>query len=99
PRLKTTWESGDYGKFATYLEAGAIEFFDRLDLKPKTRLLDIACGAGQLTIPAARRGIAVTGLDLAENLVAQARKRAAAEGLQIRIEQGDAEALPFEDAS
>ena len=64
-RLKTTWESGDYGVFAKYLEKGALQFFDRLNIAPGTRLLDVACGAGQLTIPAARKGIQVTGLDLA----------------------------------
>src|SRR5687767_13871554 len=98
-KLKKTWEAGDYGVFAKYLEPGALEFFDRLNLAPGTRLLDVGCGAGQLTIPAAKRGIDVTGLDLAQNLVDQARERARAEGLDIQIEQGDAEALPFEDAS
>src|SRR5205807_6109600 len=53
-RLKATWEAGDYGVFAKYLEPGALEFFDRLNLTPGTRLLDVGCGAGQLTIPAAR---------------------------------------------
>lgn len=98
-RLKTTWEAGDYAAFARYLEPGALEFFDRLPLEKGTKLLDVGCGAGQLTIPAARRGIAVTGLDLAQNLVDKARERARQEGLDIRIEQGDAEELPFEDAS
>lgn len=98
-RLKSTWEAGDYGIFAKYLEPGALEFFDRLSLEKGTTLLDVGCGAGQLTIPAARRGIQVTGLDLAQNLVDQARERAKQEGLDIRIEQGDAEALPYEDAS
>lgn len=98
-RLKTTWESGDYGVFAEYLEPGALEFFDRLKIAPGTRLLDIACGAGQLTIPAARKGIQVTGLDLADNLVQQARKRAANEGLTVEILQGDAESLPFAGGS
>jgi ubiquinone/menaquinone biosynthesis C-methylase UbiE len=98
-RLKATWEAGDYGTFSKYLESGALEFFERLNLPPGTRLLDVACGAGQLTIPAARRGIDVTGLDLADNLVDQAQARAAAEGLTIPIEQGDAENLPYPDAS
>ena len=62
-RLKATWESGDYGVFAKYLEKGALEFFERLHLRPGTRLLDVGCGAGQLTLPAARKGILVTGLD------------------------------------
>jgi SAM-dependent methyltransferase len=99
-KLKITWQSGDYGIFAKYLEDGAIEFLNRLNIQPGTRLLDIACGAGQLTIPAAQRGIKVTGLDLAGNLVQQARARAVAEGLpDVEVHEGDAEELPFEDAS
>src|SRR5256885_2196071 len=98
-RLKSTWESGNYGIFAKYLEKGALEFFDRLNIAPGTRLLDVACGAGQLTLPAARRGIKVTGLDLAANLVQQAREKAAAENLQIRFDEGDAENLPYPDGS
>lgn len=98
-RLKATWETGDYGVFAKYLEKGAFEFFDRVNMPPGTRLLDVGCGAGQLTLPAARKGIQVTGLDLAANLVQQARTRAAAEGLTIQIDEGDAEDLPYPDAS
>ena len=98
-RLKATWESGDYGVFAKHLEKGAIEFFERLQIPAGTRLLDVACGAGQLTIPAARKGIQVTGLDLAANLVQQARTRAADEGLTIQVDEGDAENLPYPDAS
>ena len=98
-RLKTTWESGDYGVFAKYLEKGALEFFGRLNIPPGTRLLDVACGAGQLTLPAARKGIQVTGLDLAANLVLQARAKAAEERLDIQVDEGDAETLPYPDAS
>lgn len=98
-RLKTTWESGDYGVFAKFLEKGALEFFDRLNIPAGTRLLDIGCGAGQLTIPAAQRAIKVTGLDLAANLVEQAKKKGESQGLQVEVVQGDAEALPFKDAS
>jgi SAM-dependent methyltransferase len=98
-RLKITWESGDYGVFAQYLEKGALEFFNRLNILKGTELLDVACGAGQLSLPAARNGIKVTGLDLAANLVQQARRKAAAERLDIRFDQGDAEDLPYPDAS
>jgi SAM-dependent methyltransferase len=98
-RLKATWESGDYGVFAKYLEPGALEFFDRVNIAPGTTLLDVACGAGQLSLPAARKGIRVTGLDLAANLVQQARAKAALEHLEIRFDEGDAESLPYPDAS
>jgi ubiquinone/menaquinone biosynthesis C-methylase UbiE len=98
-RLKATWALGDYGVFAKYLERGALEFFDRLDIQPGIRLLDVACDAGQLAIPAARKGIQVTGLDLAANLVQQARARAVEQGLTIQLDEGDAANLPYPDAS
>lgn len=98
-RLKTTWMAGDYGHFAHYLEPGALEFLQRLQLQPGTRLLDVACGAGQIAIPAARAGVQVTGVDIATNLVEQARARAAREGLPVRFDEGDAESLPYADAS
>ena len=98
-RLKATWESGDYGVFARYLESGAQEFLRRLDLKPGERLLDVACGAGQLVIPASRAGTDATGVDIAANLIEQARQRAGAEGLSAHFDEGDAEDLPYPDAS
>jgi SAM-dependent methyltransferase len=98
-RLKATWESGDYGHFATYLLPGALEFLERLALWPGVKMLDVACGAGQIAIPAVRAGANVIGVDLADNLVAQARARAEAEGLAIRFEQGDAEDLQFESGT
>ena len=98
-KLRATWEAGDYGYFAQYLELGALEFLDRQRIAPGSKLLDVACGAGQITIPAAKNGIEVTGLDLAQNLVDQARKRALEEGVFIQIDQGDAEDLPYEAES
>jgi SAM-dependent methyltransferase len=62
-------------------------------------MLDVACGAGQIAIPAARAGAQVTGIDIASNLVEQARSRAAAEGVQVQFDEGDAEALPYPDAA
>jgi 2-polyprenyl-3-methyl-5-hydroxy-6-metoxy-1,4-benzoquinol methylase len=98
-RLKATSESGNYGVFATYLEKGAFDFLDRLNIPAGTRLLDVACGAGQLTLPAARKGIQITGLDLAVNAVQQARAKAADEGLRIQVDEGDAADLPYPDRS
>ncbi len=99
-RLKTVWMSGDYGHFATFLEAPAIDLFlPRLNLAPGARLLDVACGAGQIAVPAARAGATVTGIDIASNSIEQAKSRAAAEGLAVRFEEGDAEDIPYADAS
>ena len=98
-RLKATWMAGDFGLIAKGYETGAAEFVRRLGLAPGTQVLDIACGTGNLTLPAARTGAAVTGVDIATNLLEQARSRAAAEGLAARFDEGDAEKLPYPDAS
>ena len=98
-RLKATWMAGDYGHFAKYLEPGALEFLARLAVAPGTRMLDVACGAGQIAIPAARAGAQVTGIDIASNLIEQARARASAEGVDVRFDEGDAEMLPCDDAA
>lgn len=98
-RLRSTWSAGDYGKIAKGLEASAEEFLARVGVGREDRVLDVACGAGQIAIPAARAGARVTGIDIAENWIEQARERAAAEGLDVRFEVGDAEALPYDDAA
>jgi SAM-dependent methyltransferase len=98
-RLRSTWMSGDYGYFAKYLQPGAFEFLKRLDVAPGTKMLDVACGTGQIAIPAARAGAKVTGIDIASNLVDQAQERARAEGLDAQFDEGDAEMLPYADGS
>lgn len=98
-RLKATWMSGDFDKIAQIYEPGAVAFIERLALAPGTRVLDVACGSGNLSIPAARAGARVTGLDIAPNLIETARKRARSEGLKIDFDEGDAEQLPYEDGS
>lgn len=97
-RLKATWMAGDFGLIAKSYENGAAEFVRRLGFAPGTKVLDVACGTGNLAIPAARTGAAVTGVDIATNLLEQARSRAAAEGLTARFDEGDAEKLPYPDA-
>jgi SAM-dependent methyltransferase len=60
-----------------------------------TRLLDVACGPGHIAAEAAAKGAVPVGLDLAEGMVALARARY----VEIEFQQGDAERLPFADAS
>ncbi|HEV8182556.1 MAG TPA: methyltransferase domain-containing protein [Candidatus Angelobacter sp.] len=96
-RLKSTWMTGDYDAFARYMEKDAEVFYQRLGITPGTRLLDVGCGAGQLALIAARAGAVVTGCDIATNWLEKAKLRAAAEGLDVAFEEGDAEALPYED--
>ncbi len=98
-RLKAVWSAGDFGQIAEAYLAGAAEFVERLNLKPGEKVLDVGCGAGSTALPAARAGGRVTGVDLAPVMVEEARKNAEAEGLNCRFEEGDAEALSFEDES
>ena len=98
-RLRATWIAGDFGQIAKYYTRDAADFINRLNLKPGMKVLDVACGTGNTALPAARAGADVTGVDLAPNLVEQARENAKREGLNARFEEGDAEALPYEDAS
>ena len=97
--LKSTWSAGDFGQIARHTVVAAQEFIDRMPLKPGMRVLDIACGTGNTAIPAARARADVTGVDIAPNLLAQARDRAAQENLTIRFDEGDAEELPYPDHS
>ncbi len=98
-RLKAMWMASDFGQVAKHIETGAGEFIARLALEPGVRLLDVACGSGNLALPAARLGAIVTGVDIATNLLEQARARAESEGLTIQFDEGDAENLPYADAA
>jgi SAM-dependent methyltransferase len=98
-RVRATWTAGDFGRIAVGFEEGAAEFIRRLELAPGERVLDVACGTGNLTLPAARGGARVTGIDIAPALVAQLAQRAKAEGLAVDAREGDAEALPLADGS
>jgi ubiquinone/menaquinone biosynthesis C-methylase UbiE len=98
-RLKTTWMTGDYDTFSRYMETDAHLFFRRIGIPHGASLLDVGCGAGQLALIAARAGVKVTGCDIAPNWIERARNRARAEGLNAIFDEGDAEALPYADAS
>ncbi|MBA2378407.1 MAG: class I SAM-dependent methyltransferase, partial [Blastocatellia bacterium] len=96
-RLKTMWEAGDISKVAQHIEKPASAFVERLEIKPGMKVLDVACRSGNLAVLAAEKGADVTGIDIAENLVNTAKKRAARLGLNIKFEQGDTEAMPYND--
>jgi ubiquinone/menaquinone biosynthesis C-methylase UbiE len=98
-KLKATWSAGDFGQIAQSYTSSAAKFIERLNLQPGEKVLDVACGTGNTAIPAAKKGAIVTGIDIAPNLIEQARARAEAEGLNCQFEEGDAEALSFADGS
>ena len=98
-RLRSTWTAGDFGIVARLVEEANEEIVARLDIKRGTKVLDVACGTGNSAIPAAKRRADVTGVDIAANLIEQAKARAKDAGLEIRFEEGDAEQLSFPDSS
>jgi SAM-dependent methyltransferase len=98
-RVRAIWTSGDFGRIAKGVTRGAGEFAARLGFEPYEPVLDVAGGTGNVSIPAARLGATVTGIDIAPNLVSQAQSRAAAEGLVIRFDVGNAERLPYADGA
>ncbi len=97
-KMKATWMSGDFDRVAQVYAPDAQAFVGRLGLKPGERVLDVACGSGNLSFPAARAGAYVTGIDIATNLVQTARGRTRAEGLHVHFDEGDAEQMPYGDS-
>lgn len=98
-KLKATWMAGNYDYFSRFMESSAVEFLARLPLRGGDRLLDVACGSGQLALFAARKGARVTGVDIATNWIVAARGRAGSEGLDATFDEGDAEHLQYGDES
>lgn len=96
-RARAIWTSGDFLPIAKSYEAGAEDFVARLGIAPGESVLDVACGTGNLAIPAARAGAQVTGIDIAPNLIAAARQEARRAGVAVTFDVGDAEALPVGD--
>jgi SAM-dependent methyltransferase len=96
---KTMWGSGNYAAVAERISAVGELVVERAGLEPGMDLLDVACGAGNATIPAAREGARVTGLDFSPDLLAVARERAADAMVEVDWVEGDAQELPFDDAS
>jgi ubiquinone/menaquinone biosynthesis C-methylase UbiE len=69
---------------------------EMLPLAPGARVLDVACGWGRHSISLARAGCRVTGLDLSDTLLARARKRAQASGVEVEWVRGDMREIAWE---
>lgn len=97
--LRAMWITGDFGAFSAYTSAGDDKVFRQARIQAGERVLDAACGAGPFALRAAQIGADVVGIDIAPNLIAQARESARAAGQSIRFDEGDVESLPYGDAS
>lgn len=98
-RQSFVWGNGPFEKIA---ETSSVPYDDLVgSLRPQAgeRWLDVACGTGAIAFRAAQTGADVTGIDLAPALIETAERLAAGEGVEVRFQVGDAENLPYEDAS
>src|SRR3954453_264482 len=98
-RQQQTWASGDFAVVASRIVLASELLADSTDLRAGWRVLDVACGNGNATLAAARSGTSAVGVDYGPELLEGGRPRAIAEGLDVVMQLGDAEALPFADAS
>jgi len=98
-RQQAMWASGDFAVIGTTLQIVGELLCEAADLRAGTQVLDVAAGNGNATLAAARRFARVTSTDYVPALLERGRARADAEGLDVRFEVADAEALPYPDAS
>lgn len=99
-RHRAMWASGDYPSMVeTWLLPLGQRLVEACGIGPGMRVLDVAAGTGNASIPAARAGADVTASDLTPELLEAGRRRADASGLTLDWVQADAEDLPFDDAS
>ena len=85
------WEKGDFTRIAESMRASGEKLVDGFGITPSMRVLDLGCGDGTTALPAASRGAAVLGVDIARNLVEAGNRRAKERGLtNLRFQHGDA---------
>ncbi len=93
------WGSGNYAAVAEKILSVGERLVERTGVEPGSEVLDAACGTGNATLPAAKAGARVTGLDLAPDLLAIARERVADAMVEVEWVEGDVESMPFGDDS
>ena len=94
------WASGDYPAMVeTFLLPLGPRLVEACGIGPGVRVLDVAAGTGNASLPAAQAGAQVTASDLTPELLEAGRRRAEAEGVALDWTEADAEHLPFEDES
>ena len=99
-KQRATWALGEYDRIADGLTISTDQTMRIARIRSGERVLDLATGTGITAIAARERGAAVTGVDLTPELLAVARGKAKDAGFtDIDFREGDAEALPFADAS
>jgi SAM-dependent methyltransferase len=93
------WDAGNFAAVAEKILDAGEAVVAAAGVEPGMDVLDVACGTGNATLPAAKAGARVTGLDFAPGLLEIGRERAADAMVEIDFIEGDAQAMPFEDGT
>jgi ubiquinone/menaquinone biosynthesis C-methylase UbiE len=98
-QARELWSSGDFPSAARQIAGVGETTVERARIGPEEVVLDVACGAGNATIPAARKAARTVGLDITPQLIEAGKKAAAEAGVEIEWLEGDAQDMPFDDES
>jgi SAM-dependent methyltransferase len=98
-QARDLWSAGDFPSAARQIADVGTTTVDRAAIKPDDAVLDVACGAGNATIPAAEIAARTVGLDITPELIEAGKKAAAEAGVEIEWVEGDAQDLPFDNES
>ena len=93
------WGAGRYELTAAELAPVAEVVVERSGVRAGDDVVDVACGTGNAALLAAARGAHVVAIDGAPRLLAVARERAAAQGIEVDLREGDLLALPVGDSA
>ena len=91
--MTQTWDSEAYGQNGAFVHGMAGGVLEWLAAQPGQSILDLCCGDGQLTARIAASGAIVVGLDASPQMAAAARSRG------IKVDEGQAESLPYADGT
>ncbi len=98
-RQQRVWATGDFHRIGVSQVVVGERLVLELDVHAGETVLDVAGGAGNTALAAARRLAEVTCSDYVPALLERAEQRARSEGLDLRTVTADAQDLPFPDAS
>jgi SAM-dependent methyltransferase len=93
------WGTGDFKAVADKIATGGEQLVEAAGIQPGDDVLDVGCGTGNATIPAAKLGARVTGLDASPGLIEIARELGSDAMVEVDWLVGDAQAMPFDDDS